>query len=109
MPPAEARFIPVPIQLKLPLTPSSRNIRGRFMKLTTLVASLLLSAFSVVDPALAASTGASMKEADALQAKAGQEAGRPAYSPGKGVTFNASDHVYIRSALAVDFSYARRP
>jgi hypothetical protein len=75
------------------------------MKVTTLVASLLLTAFSVVDPAFAASTTGSMKEADALQAKAGQEAGRPAYSPGKGVTFKASDHVYIKSALAVDFTY----
>jgi DNA-binding transcriptional LysR family regulator len=75
------------------------------MKFTTIVASLSLTALLVVNPAFAASTSASMKEADALQAKAGQEAGWPAYSPGKGVTFKASDHVYIKSALAVDFTY----
>jgi hypothetical protein len=75
------------------------------MKLTTLVASLFVAAPSVLEPGVAASTSASMNEADALQAKAGQEAGRTAYGPGKGVTFNSSDHVYIKSALAVDFTY----
>ena len=34
-----------------------------------------------------------------------QEAGRPTYSPGHGVAFKPSDHVYIKSALAVDFTY----
>ena len=75
------------------------------MKRTTLVASLFVSLFPVAVPVLAASTSASMKEANALQAREGQEAGRPAYSPGHGVTFKASDHVYIKSAVAVDFTY----
>jgi hypothetical protein len=75
------------------------------MKPATLVASLFVTALAVAVPVFAAST--SMKEADALQAKLGQEAGRPAYSPGHGVAFKASDHVYIQSALAVDFTYRK--
>src|SRR5215469_14556724 len=73
------------------------------MKRATLVTSLFVTLF----PVFAASTSASMMEADALQARAGQEAGRQAYSPGHGVTFKASDHVYIKSALAVDFTYRK--
>jgi hypothetical protein len=77
------------------------------MKLTTIVASLFITLVPVAVPVLAASTSASMKEADALQAKLANESGRPAYSPGRGVTFKASDHVYIQSALAVAFTYRK--
>jgi hypothetical protein len=77
------------------------------MKLATLVASLLVTVVPVAVPVFAASTNASMKEADALQAELGKEAGRPAYSPGHGVSFKPSDHVYIQSALAVDFTYRK--
>jgi hypothetical protein len=76
------------------------------MKLAPFVALVLVTVLPVV-PALAAPTSASMKEADALQARIGQESGRPAYSPGHGVAFKASDHVYIKSALAVDFTYRK--
>ena len=75
------------------------------MKRIPLVTSFFLTLFPVVVPVFAASTAASMNEADALQAREGQEAGRPAYSPGRGVAFKASDHVYIKSALAVNFKY----
>jgi len=75
------------------------------MKLTAFVASLFVALVAVAIPAFAASTSAAMQEADALQAKLGKEGRRPAYSPGRGVSFKASDHVYIQSALAVDFTY----
>ena len=77
------------------------------MKRATLITSLFATLFPVVVPVLAASTSVSMNEAAALQARAGQEAGRPAYSPGRGVAFKTSDHVYIKSALAVDFTYRK--
>jgi hypothetical protein len=34
-----------------------------------------------------------------------RETGRPAYSPGHGVNFKHSDHVFVKSALTVDFTY----
>jgi hypothetical protein len=79
------------------------------MKVAILVASLFLTMTLVplAVPVSAASTSASMREADALQTKLAKEAGRPAYSPGHGVNFKASDHVYILSALAVDFTYRK--
>jgi len=77
------------------------------MKLTAFVASLFVALVAVAIPAFAASTSAAMQEADALQAKLGKEGRRPAYSPGRGVSFKASDHVYIQSALAVDFTYRK--
>jgi hypothetical protein len=46
-----------------------------------------------------------MGEADALQALAARESGRPAYSPATAVRFKASDHVFVKSALAVNFTY----
>ena len=36
-----------------------------------------------------------------------RRSGHPAYSPGQGVAFKPSDHVYIKSALAVDFTYRK--
>jgi len=91
--------------LALTATESSRRL-SLIMKRSTLFTSIFVTLFPVV-PVFAASTNASMMEADALQARAGQEAGRPAYSPGHGVTFKASDHVYVKSALAVDFTYRK--
>jgi hypothetical protein len=46
-----------------------------------------------------------MGEADALQALAARESGRPAYSPATAVRFKASDHVFVKSALEVNFTY----
>lgn len=34
-----------------------------------------------------------------------KESGQPAYRPGHGVNFKPTDHVFVKSALAVDFTY----
>ena len=41
----------------------------------------------------------------ALLASAAQASGRPAYTPANAVRFKASDNVFLKSALAVDFTY----
>jgi hypothetical protein len=46
-----------------------------------------------------------MAEARALLADVARESGRPAYTPTNGVRFKASDNVFVKSALAVDFTY----
>lgn len=46
-----------------------------------------------------------MTEAGALLATAAQESGRPAYSPATAVRFKASDNVFVKSALEVNFTY----
>ena len=46
-----------------------------------------------------------LAEAGALQALTATESGRPAYSPATAVRFKASDNVYVKSALAVNFTY----
>jgi hypothetical protein len=46
-----------------------------------------------------------MAEARALLADVARESGRPAYTPANGVRFKASDNVFVKSALAVDFTY----
>ena len=46
-----------------------------------------------------------MKEAENLLAMAARESGRPAYSPATGVKFKASDNVFVKSALEVNFTY----
>ncbi len=46
-----------------------------------------------------------MKEADALQAVAARESGRPMYSMATGMKFKASDNVFVKSALEVNFTY----
>jgi len=48
---------------------------------------------------------AAVDEVDALLATAARESGRPAYSPATAVRFKASDHVFVKSALAVNFTY----
>ncbi len=52
------------------------------------------------------SEGAS-SEATTLAATAAKESGRPAYTPATGVKFKASDNVFLKSALAVDFTYRK--
>jgi hypothetical protein len=52
-------------------------------------------------------TESAMKEAVALLSEEAKESGRPAYSPGHGVAFNPADHVFVKSALAVDFTYRK--
>ena len=65
----------------------------------------LLATNAFLPAAFAAGTGHAMIEANALMATEGQEAGRAPYSPGHGGAFKASDHVFVKSALAVDFTY----
>ena len=48
-----------------------------------------------------------MNDATSLLTEETKESGRPAYSPGHGVTFKAADHVFVKSALAVDFTYRK--
>ena len=74
------------------------------MRTTTFAAALMLS--SVAAPfAAAASQADALKDAGAILAAASTESERPAYSPGHGVEFKPSDHVFVKSALAVDFTY----
>jgi len=77
------------------------------MKLVALTAVLLIATAGVASPTLAAraASGAAMDEAKAIQSDYAQESGRKAYTPGQGIAFKPSDHVYIKSALAVDFTY----
>ncbi|MBC7767207.1 MAG: hypothetical protein H7124_00295 [Phycisphaerales bacterium] len=51
------------------------------------------------------SAGAAVAEARALLAKRAQQSGRAAYTPASGVRFTARDNVFLKSALAVDFTY----
>ena len=46
-----------------------------------------------------------LTEMAALQATASRESGRPAYTPATGVKFKASDNVFVKSVLALDFTY----
>lgn len=48
---------------------------------------------------------AALSEMAALQTSAARESGRAAYSPKTGVKFKASDNVFVKSALALDFTY----
>ena len=79
------------------------------MKLVGLTAVLLIATAGAVSPTLAAraASGAAMDEAEAIQSDYAQESGRKAYAPGHGIAFKPSDHVYIKSALAVDFTYRK--
>jgi hypothetical protein len=74
------------------------------MKIATFAAVLMLSSASV-PVAAAASEAQALKDASAIQTTESKETGRPAYSPGHGVNFKPSDHVFVKSALAVDFTY----
>jgi len=46
-----------------------------------------------------------MSEMVALHATAARESGRAAYTPGTGVKFKASDNIFVKSALAINFTY----
>jgi hypothetical protein len=58
-------------------------------------------------PVHAQAGGAMTAEAAALLAREADESHRPAYTPATGVAFKASDHVFLRSALAIDFTYRK--
>ncbi len=48
-----------------------------------------------------------MAEARALLADVARGSGRPAYTPANGVRFKARDNVFVKSALAIDFTYRK--
>jgi len=74
------------------------------MKIASLGAVMMLSC--AAGPIVAAASEAgTLKQASAILAAEGKESERPAYSPGRGVNFKSSDHVFVKSALAVDFTY----
>ena len=76
------------------------------MKFTSALAALL-SAGLLLPAATSAQSNSAVSEATALLTEAAKESGRPKYTPETGVPFKASDHVYIKSALAIDFTYRR--
>jgi hypothetical protein len=74
------------------------------MKAMTFATVLTLSC--VVAPlAVAASEANALKEARAILTAESMETERAPYRPGHGVNFNPSDHVFIKSALGIDFAY----
>ncbi len=74
------------------------------MKALTLATVLMLSC-AAAPLAVAAPEPHALKEARAILTAESMETERPPYRPGHGVNFNPSDHVFIKSALAVDFAY----
>lgn len=68
-----------------------------------LVSFLLAMAVSIT-AATWANTPEGLMEANAILATAAQESGRPSYSEATAVAFDPSDNVYVKSALAVDFT-----
>ena len=64
----------------------------------------LLSALLVAVSPNAATAADGMSEAKALQERQAEGTGRQSYSPDTAVKFKASDNVFLRSALAIDFT-----
>lgn len=74
------------------------------MKAMTFATALTLSCVAV-PLAVAASEANALKEARAILTAESMETERAPYRPGHGVNFNPSDHVFIKSALGIDFAY----
>jgi hypothetical protein len=74
------------------------------MKAATFATMLMLSCLTAT-LSIAAPEGNALKEARAILTAEGMESERAPYRPGHGVNFNPSDHVFIKSALAIDFAY----
>jgi hypothetical protein len=55
--------------------------------------------------AWAADHAAALQEADSLLMTEAQDSGRSPYTPDAAVKFNPADHVYVKSALAIDLTY----
>ena len=76
------------------------NLRKRALVLVSFVLALVLSVAST-----SFATGRNgVAEANAILAAAAAESGRPAYAERTAVAFKPSDNVYLKSALAVDFT-----
>ncbi len=88
---------------------SRRNTSRRIATNRALSATVAcaLAAASSAAPASAqtATMQTAMQDADALGTVAARESGRPAYSPATAVKFKASDNVFVKSALEVNFTY----
>ncbi|QXQ07752.1 hypothetical protein KX816_07035 [Sphingosinicellaceae bacterium] len=70
------------------------------MKLKTLAI-----AIAVLAPVVA--QAATTDEIQSIQQEAAKESGRHAYSIGHGTKFKATDHVFVKSALAIDFTFRK--
>jgi hypothetical protein len=75
------------------------------MRIAAFSAVLMLSCAAAPIAAAAPSEANALKEARAILTGESMETERPPYRPGHGVNFNPSDHVFVKSALAVDFAY----
>lgn len=78
------------------------------------IASVLSSPLSPASAATAQGRSApekmqqgAMAEARALLSDVARGSGRPAYTPANGVRFKASDNVFVKSAIAIDFTYRK--
>jgi hypothetical protein len=74
------------------------------MKFAAWGAILLCLSINMPVASSAQSSSASAEASAVLESQA-KESGRPVYTPETGVAFKPSDHVYIKSALAIDFTY----
>ncbi len=83
------------------------QFRENFMATRALGVFVLASVAAM--PLIAQQGGAAgaRSEMTALAATAAKESGRPAYTPATGVQFKSSDNVFLKSALAVDFTYRK--
>ncbi len=85
-----------------------KNIRA-FALPVALSAAVAALASSAIDNAKTSSGRAmdtmAMGEAASLLTGAARESGRPPYSPATAVKFKASDNVFVKSALEVNFTY----
>ncbi len=75
----------------------------RISKKWAVLAGFLLALITSVSISFA-NTSSGLSEAEALLASAARESGRPSYSESTAVRFKPSDNVYLKSALAVDFT-----
>lgn len=75
-------------------------------KLGFAIAFLLALIVSIVSTTVVAAPNG-LAEAQALLAAAAKESGRPSYSEATAVKFKPSDNVYVKSVLAVDFTYGK--
>ncbi len=65
----------------------------------------ILAAIMIASASLGASAADALKEVAEIQALEAKESGRTAYSPATAVKFKPEDNVYLKSTLAVDFTY----
>jgi len=74
--------------------------KGRKLKLKSMLLFLVMAM-----PTIAFAQ--TQSEAEEIRAFEARESHRPAYDPDAPAKFKASDHVYVKSALAIDFTYRK--